>query len=132
MKKLIFKFWSQTCWYNFVADIDETHVAYKVKSSYFNEVKEGVLDENSTKTFIEDIKNSEFESWEDAYYPNEPLLDDAGQFNICYVDDETNIFFTVGNELCMPDKLFYLALAIDSCDQTIGKIVEVTACLGED
>lgn len=76
-------------------------------------------------------KKSDIENWQDSYYTDRPLLDDGGEFNICYVDDKTNIYFTLGSETHMPEELVYLACAIDLCDDNINRIVDTNDSLGE-
>ena len=131
MKKLIFKFWTHDSWYNFVADISDETVSYRVKSSYSEEPKEGTLSETLTASFLDDLKKAGIENWAGTYYTDVPMLDDGGMFNICYVNDETDVYFTLGMEHCMPEELFYLACAIDACDGNINQIIDTTDSLGE-
>lgn len=116
MQKLIFKFWNKSNYYNFIADIDENKVSYKVKSKNFSENKEGMLDVSSTKEFVEKLKKAEIENWLGIYYKDESTIMDVGQFNLCYVDDNANIFFTVGVEGCQPKEYEYMIRALAVCD----------------
>lgn len=131
MKKLIFKFWTHDSWYNFVADVEENEVSYKVKSTFSTEKKDGTLNKDSTKMFLDYLAKAEIEKWDGVYYVDKPMLDDGGEFNLCYVDDKTNVYFTIGMECCWPENFIYLASAMEICDKDINKFYDTSDHLGE-
>ena len=137
MAKLIFKYWNYQGYYNFVADVEGANtsnfeelkgnvnlkVSYKVKSSLFNTNKEGVLEGQDALNFEKLLTEAKIQDWEDTYYPEEQMIADQGQFNICYVDENTNIYFTLGEELCEPFRYHKMLEAIAIADSDVCKLM---------
>ena len=128
MAKLIFKYWNYNGYYNFVADINGVNtsnlkVPYKIKSSLFNINKEGILEGEDALNFEKLLTEAKIQDWEDTYYPEEQMIADQGQFNICYVDDNANIYFTLGEELCEPFEYHKLLEAIAVADPDVCKLM---------
>ena len=139
MAKLIYKYWNHKGYYNFVADINrittpnlegpkgsintKLEIDYKVKSSLFESNKEGKLEGQDACDFVNLLDKADIQGWEDAYYPEEQMIADQGQFNICYVDDNANIYFTLGEELCEPFGYHKMLEAIAVADADVCKLM---------
>ena len=140
MAKLIFKYWNHNGYYNFVADINRIttpnlegpkgsintkllEVDYKVKSSLFGSNKAGKLVGQDALNFVNLLAEAKIQDWEDTYYPEEQIIANQGQFNVCYVDDCTNIYFTLGEELCEPFEYHKMLEAVAIADTDVCKLM---------
>ena len=142
MKKIIFKFWGQASWYNFVADVEESAdfvdgngectVSYKTSSLNVGQPKEGILDSSDVARFINNLEDVHIENWDSQYEPEGEMIMDAGNYSICYVDSENNIYFTNCGDDCLPDTFESLIDAIGICDEDAAKYFDMSASLGEE
>ena len=93
MKKLIYKIYSYVGYYNLVIDFNEKEVNYVIKALNYSDTKKGTLEDKEVKEFNKLIKKAHIESVEPAYYEGEDLICDTPQTDMCYVNDNTDIYF---------------------------------------
>lgn len=133
MAKLIYKFWAYAGYYNFVADIEGDTVKYKTKGLNFGSTKEGKLEGVDVSNFKAALAKAEIENWEATYEPNanEEVVMDIGHFNVCYVDDDNNVYITIGTEGYEPVEYDSLISSLAVCDSEAKQLLPETVILDE-
>ena len=135
MKKIIFKFWGQASWYNFVADIEgKSEIMAFSKALNHGKSGEFLIDSEQDKLddFFKAFEDAVVEDWDNEYLPTsvDDMLTDMPGFRVCYVDDDGRMYASQGEVRYAPEEYDKLIYAIAQIDPSISDLLpDVT--LGE-